>query len=228
MTEDVGTSGPEATDSARHLLDWGAPPCPKGGLADRKDVVVAEIRELWTSFDKVDIPAAIAAALIQWAVQHPPGDKPFPVILKAFGEARHDPDTHDGFKLANRLLEGRNVMLGADALERHDPVPDIIIQGANLPTKRRRGSQPKPERREFLAIEVAKASWVTGLKLTREDAEAPDEHTSTSDIPSAVDLVARATQFSYRHVLEAWSTPIDGRLARYLLERWERESNEPG
>ena len=215
-------------DSGRHLLDWGPPPCPKGGLADRKDVVVASIRESWTSFVKVDTPATIVVALIQWAEQHSPGNKPFPVILRAFEDARHDPGIRDGFELAYRLLVARNATLGDDELKRDDPVPDIIIQGADLPTKRKSGGQTKPQRREFLAIEVAKASWVTGLSPYRNDSKEPDKDTLIKDLPSAIDLVARAAQFSYRYVVDAWGTLIDGRPPSYLLERWERESNEPG
>ena len=214
-------------DSARHVLDWEAPPCPKGGLADRKDDVVAEIREWWTSLAKVDRSASLAFLLIRWAEQHGHGDEPPPVILRALEDARHDPDMRDGFELAYRLLLARNAMLEADAPERYDPVPDLLIQGADLLTKRGQGWPPKPERREFLGMHVARASWVTGLNPTRSESKEPDKDTPTSDLPSAADLVARATQISYRYVVGAWATPIDGRRPEYLLERWERESSEP-
>ena len=92
----------------------------------------------------------------------------------------------------------------------------------------RRSASLEARRREFLAIEVAKASWVTGLSPYRNDSKEPDKDTLIKDLPSAIDLVARAAQFSYRHVVDAWGTLIDGRPPSYLLERWERESNEPG
>ena len=228
MTEDAGTSGPEGTDSARHLLDWGPPPGPKGGLADEEDIVVAQIRESWTRFVELDRPAIMAIPLIRVAEKHRPGDKPPSFILRALEDARHNPDIRDAFALAYRLLVARIDTLLAGATERHDAIPDFIIQGAGLPTKRKRGNQPEPERREFLAIEIAKASWLTGLPPTRNVSKEPDEDVPTNDLPSAADLVTRGTLLTFGYVAKTWSDPIDGRHPSYLLERWERESNEFG
>lgn len=210
------------------MLDRGPPPGPKGGLADRKEVVVEEVRKSWTRFVKKDRPAIMAIPLIRVAEKHRPGDKPPSFILRALEDARHSPDIRDAFALAYRLLVARIDTLLAGATERHDPIPDFIIQGAGLPTKRKRGNQPEPERREFLAIEIAQASWLTGLPPTRDLPKEPDEDAATNDLPSAADLVARGTSLTFGHVAKTWSNPIDGRHPSYLLERWERESNEFG
>ena len=228
MTEDTEVSGPEETVSARHLLDWGPPPGPKGGLADRKEVVVERVREGWKNFIKTDVPAVIAVLLIQWAERRSPGDEPLPVIANALKDAASDPDTRDGFDLAYRILLARNATLPADQLEQVGPIPDIIVQGASLPRNCKPGGQPKPDRRKWLAIEVARASWVAGLTPTRNDTNEPEPDTPDNDLPSAADLVARATGLSYWSIVRAWSRKIDDRSPSYLLERWEREANEAG
>ena len=227
VAEVARTSGKEATTgSVRHLLDWGSAPCPKGGLADRKEIVIKHVRETWREFGKVDIPAAIATLLVQWAERYPAPAQPLPVILKAFEDARHDADTRDGFELAHKMLLGRNATLLDEQRAKVGPIPDIIVRGAGLPRNRKRGAQPKPDRRKWLAIEVARVSWVTGLTPTRNETFEPDDDTPADDLRSAADLVARATGLSYRNVVRAWFKKIDGRPPSYLLERWERESEQ--
>ena len=228
VTEDARTSGPEGTNTARHLLDWGPPPGPKGGLADRKEVVVSEVRESWTRFDKKDRPAIMAIPLMRVAEKHRPSDKPPSFILKALEDARLNVDMRDAFALAHRLLVAQIDTLPAEATEWHDPIPGFIVQGAGLPTKRKAGNQPEPEKRAFLAIQIAQASWLTGLPPTSDFPRTLDEVVPTNDLPSAADLVARGTSLTFGYVAKTWSKPIDGRHPSYLLERWERESNEFG
>lgn len=227
MVENTGANEKEGAEARRHLFDHSDVPGPKGALAHRKEVIVKKIRQDWLEIQEVELPAHISTSLIQWAERHRPGEEvPF-AIARAFNDAKDDPDTRDGFVLAYKHLVARNATLLPDQLEQVGPIPEIIVQGAKLPKNRKRGGTPQPHRREFLAIEVAKASWRAGLNPTRNDSKEPEPDAPPNDLPSGIDLVARATGFTYGHVRKAWFTLIDGRSPQYLLDRWEREANEP-